>query len=145
MVNLIDGISIEKLNEIPRGFNNNIAWNVAHIIATQQSLCYVNSGVKPLVKGEFIARYKSGTKPEGFIDEADFKDLKDYLLSTIEQFEEDASKEMFTDYKAFNLKSYPGVRIENVKDAIKFASFHEGLHLGYIMALKKIINNNNSG
>ena len=142
LVNLIDGISIQKLNEIPAGFNNNITWNVAHVIATQQKLCYVNAGVKPFVEEEFIAKYKSGTKPGGFIDEAEFKTLKNYLFSTIDQFEEDTSKDIFTNYEGFDLKSYPGVRIENVKDATKFASFHEGLHLGYIMALKKIVNNN---
>lgn len=142
LVNLIDGMSIQKVNEIPAGFNNNIAWNIAHIIAAQQNLCYVNAGVKPLVEEKFIAKYKTGTKPEGFVDEAEFAALKNSLLSTIDQFEEDAPKDIFTNYNVFDSKIYPGVRIENIKDAAKFVSFHDGIHLGYIMALKRVISNN---
>ena len=139
LLNLIDGISIEKINEIPEGFNNNLAWNFAHVIATQQILCYRNAGAKPVIADEIIDKYKSGTKPEGFIDEKEFETLKQSLLSTIDKFEEDSANNLFENYKAFDLKSYPGVRIKNINDAAKFDCFHEGLHVGYSMALKKAL------
>ncbi|HEY5463707.1 MAG TPA: DinB family protein [Hanamia sp.] len=141
LLNLIDGISIEKLNEIPPGFHNNLAWNFAHVIATQQILCYRNAGVKPVISDEIIDKYKSGTRPEGFIDEKEFETLKQSLLSTIDKFEEDSVTNMFENYKAFDLKSYPGVRLKNISDAAKFDSFHEGLHVGYSMALKRALEN----
>jgi hypothetical protein len=143
LIKLIDGISTQELNEIPTGFHNNIIWNIAHAIATQQSLCYSRSGIKPVVGEEFILKYKSGTKPEGFVNDAECKKIIDFLLSAIDQFEKDVEADIFHSYDAFDLKSYPGVKVANVNDAIKFATFHEGIHLGYIMALKRIINNNN--
>ncbi len=32
-----------------------------------------------------------------------------------------------------------GIRLESVEDAIAFNNFHEGIHLGYVMALKKAL------
>lgn len=137
LINLIDGISIEKLNEIPAGFNNNLAWNIGHVIANQQILCYRNAGVKPVIEEEIIDKYKTGTRPEGFIEEKEFKVLIQYLLETIDKFEKDSATNMFENYKAFDLKSYPGVRLKNIGDAAKFVTFHDGLHVGYSMALKR--------
>ena len=137
LLNLIDGISIEKLNEIPLGFNNNLIWNFAHIVASQQILCYRNAGVKPVIEDEFIDKYKTGTRPEGFIAEKEFEIIKQYLITTIDKFEEDSITNMFENYNAFDLKSYPGVEIKNIGDAAKFVSFHDGLHVGYSMALKR--------
>ena len=34
----IDGLSMEQIHEIPDGFKNNIAWNVAHLVVTQQTI-----------------------------------------------------------------------------------------------------------
>jgi len=137
LINLIDGISIEKLNEIPAGFNNNLAWNIGHVIANQQILCYRNAGVKPVIEEEIIDKYKTGTRPDGFIEEKEFKVLIQYLLETIDKFEKDSATNMFENYKAFDLKSYPGVRLKNIGDAAKFVTFHDGLHVGYSMALKR--------
>ena len=137
MINLIDGISIEDLNEIPVGFNNNIAWNFGHVVATQQILCYRNAGVTPVIQDEFIDKYKSGTRPEGYIDEKEFKIIKENLIQAIDRFEQDSTKNMFENYNAFDLKSYPGVRIKDISDAAKFVCFHDGLHVGYSMALKR--------
>lgn len=139
IVNLINGISIEKLNEIPEGFNNNLAWNIGHVVATQQVFCYRNAGAKPLIEDAIIDKYKTGTRPEGFIDEREFKQLLQYLATTIDQFEKDATTDMFADYKALDFKSYPGLRVENISDAAQFVSFHDGLHVGYCMALKRAL------
>jgi hypothetical protein len=145
LINLLDGISIEKLNEIPTGFNNNLVWNIGHVIANQQLICYRNAGVTPLVEEQFIDKYKTGTRPNGFIDEAEFSIWKGYLLSTIDKLEEDIAAHKFENYKPFVLKSYADLRIENINDAIKFISFHDGLHVGYTMALKRQLNNNDFG
>ena len=145
LINLLDGISIEKLNEIPTGFNNNLVWNLAHVIANQQILCYLNAGAKPVIEEGFIHKYKTGTRPEGFIDEAQIDVWKKYLFSTMDHFEKDAATNMFENYKPFDLRSYPGLRIENISDAIKFVSFHDGLHVGYSMALKRLLKNNGFG
>ena len=139
MLNLINGMPIEKVNEIPERFNNNLAWNFGHVIANQQILCYRNAGVKPVIEDKIIDKYKTGTRPESFIDDKEFKLLMQYLVITIDQFEEDASTDTFDNYNALDFKSYPGLRVENIRDAAKFVSFHDGLHVGYSMALKRVL------
>ena len=34
----IENLPLSELNKVPDGFNNNIIWNIAHVIVTQQLL-----------------------------------------------------------------------------------------------------------
>jgi hypothetical protein len=43
VLELVKDLTTEQLNKIPAGFNNNIIWNIAHLTAAQQNLCYVRS------------------------------------------------------------------------------------------------------
>ena len=49
----------------------------------------------------------------------------------------DIEKEIFNNYNTYTTSF--GVELSSVHDAVKFLSMHEGLHLGYAMALKRII------
>src|SRR5436190_9594372 len=73
---LINRLSIEQLNKIPEGFNNNIAWNFGHIIASTQSLCYVRSEVKPDLDIRFRTKYQKGSKPGRFYSTGRSKCIK---------------------------------------------------------------------
>ena len=37
---LLQDFTLEQLNTIPEGFNNNIIWNIGHIVVVQQMLVY---------------------------------------------------------------------------------------------------------
>ncbi len=137
LLNLIDDLTIEQLNKIPDGFNNNIIWNVAHLTATQQRISYTRSGLQPIVQDKYIAPYSPGTKPEGFINEAELTTIKSLLISSLDEFESDYKKGFFTTYNGF-ITRY-GVELTNIDDAINFILYHEGLHTGVVMALKKLV------
>jgi hypothetical protein len=109
------------------------------MIANQQILCYRNADAKPAIDDTFIDKYKTGTRPENFIYENEFKTILEYLMSTIDQFEKDAETKMFKHYEVHEFKSYPGVKLDSIKDAAKFVTFHDGLHVGYCMALKRAL------
>ena len=48
---------------IPDGFNNNIYWNIAHCVATQQLLCYYLSGNPFRIDKYWVDTYKKGHLP----------------------------------------------------------------------------------
>lgn len=137
LLSLIQGLSIEQLNEIPAGFNNNIIWNLGHLVSAQQGLCYVRSGLSMVTDEKYFLPYKTGTKPERFVDAQEVEEIKSLLISTVDKLEADYHQNVFSRYETFTLRY--GVDITNIDDAIGFLFFHEGLHQGTIMALKHVI------
>jgi hypothetical protein len=137
LLQLIDGLTTEQLNEIPRGFSNNIIWNIAHMIVAQQNVTYVRSGQKAIVEEAFFHAYKPDTKPEGTIDAEGIADIKELFLTTIDQFESDLKKNIFAGYTPWTNRY--GVKIDTIGDVLRLLPFHDGLHFGYVMALKRII------
>ncbi|MGG9971938.1 DinB family protein [Ferruginibacter sp. SUN002] len=135
---IVDGLSIDELNEIPEGMSNNIAWNFGHIIAAQQGLCNGLSGVAMNVVPESITDFKKGTKPERYISKEEIDQFKEYMVSNIDALEKDVKAgNVFTKYQPYTT-SY-GFALNNIDDAIKFFAVHDALHLGYAMAIRKNI------
>lgn len=137
LLNLITDLTTEQLNKIPEGFNNNIIWNVAHLTAAQQRICYVRSELQPTVQEKYITPFEPGTKPEGFIDEKEVETIKSLLISSVEELESDYKKGFFTKYTPVVTRY--GVELDNIDDAINFLGYHEGMHTGTIVALKKLV------
>ncbi|MCL5246309.1 DinB family protein [Cellulophaga sp. 20_2_10] len=125
----------ELLLEIPKNFNNNIWWNIAHVVVTQQLLVYKFSGMPMLVSDEMVEKFKKGTTPDGNATEEEIAQIKDLLFSTLDQTQ--------ADYKAGNFKNYNAyttslnVTLSNAVEAMKFNAMHEGIHIGAILALKR--------
>ncbi len=133
----VSNLSDDTLNEVPAGFNNNIVWNVGHLITVQQGVCYLRAGLKPFVDEQYTAAYKPGTKPEKYIGLSEIESIKKLLLSSLGPLEEDYSNHIFSNYPAWTTRY--GVELSNIDDALAFLGFHEGLHTGYIMALKRVV------
>lgn len=133
----IKGLTPEQLNKIPAGFNNNIAWNLGHMIAAQQGVCYRRAGLATLIDDTFFNTYKPETKPERFYDEADLARTKELFISTIDQLETDLQTNMFANYIPWTTRY--GAALSNIKEAVSFLPFHEGFHIGYILALKRML------
>lgn len=131
----IENYSLEELNKIPKGFNNNMIWNIAHTIVTQQLLVYNLSGLPTMVSPEMIEMYRKGTKPEREVTQAEVDDIEKLLFSTIEKTKHDYHNKVFKTYTEY-MVSTKSV-LTDVDEAIGFNHFHEGIHLGYILALKK--------
>ena len=137
ILELISNLDIEQLNKIPAGFNNNIAWNLGHMIAAQQGICYKRSGLEAKVNDDFFNKYKPGSKPETFITAEEFEEIKELLMTTLDELD--------ADYNAGTFKSYTpvmtryNIELANIDDAFTFVPFHEGLHIGYIMSLRKLV------
>lgn len=131
----LDGISLAHLNIIPQGYNNNLIWNAAHAIVTQQLLCYAMSGLEVKLPKEVIAAYRKGSKPENPILQAEVNQIKNWLTDSIEWLATDLEAGIFKKFKEYQT-SY-GYKLTSIEDAVIFNNVHEGMHLGYIIALKK--------
>ena len=131
----IENHSLEELNKVPEGFNNNIIWNIAHTIVTQQLLVYNLSGLPMVVSDEMVATYRKGTKAESNLSQTEVDTIKRVLFSTIEKTKEDYENKIFQSYNQYTVTTKS--TLSNVEEAIEFNNFHEGIHLGYIFALRK--------
>ncbi|WP_452230394.1 MULTISPECIES: DinB family protein [unclassified Lacinutrix] len=132
---IMENHTLEQLNKVPEGFNNNMIWNIAHTIVTQQLLVYKLSTLPSVLSEEMIETYRKGTKTERDVTQAEVNEIKGLLFSTIEKTKEDYDNKRFKNYNEY-MVSTKGV-LTNVEEAIDFNSFHEGIHLGYILALKR--------
>jgi len=133
----LDSYPLEQLNKIPEGFKNNLIWNIAHIVVTQQLLVYKFSGLPMLVSDELAQKYMKGTKPELDATQADIEEIKSLLSKTIDQTEEDYDNGIFKNYQEYPTST--GFVLRNVEDAMVFNNFHEGLHIGIMMSLRKFV------
>lgn len=137
LLDTVSNLTTEQLNHIPSGFNNNIIWNMVHLIAAQQGICYRRAG-KPLqIKDDFFETFKPGSKPDKFFDGNEIDVIKKLALNTIDDFEKDYIQKQFDQYQTWTTRF--GAEITSIDVAAEFVFFHEGLHVGYVMAMKKIL------
>jgi hypothetical protein len=134
---LIESYSLEQLNKIPEGFSNNLAWNLGHIIVAQQGLVYRLSGLPINVTDEMNEKYRNGSKPTGTTTQAELDELKVLLFSHVEQTKEDYAAGKFITYNEYTTGT--GFHLANLKDAMEFNNYHEGLHMGFMMNIRKFI------
>jgi hypothetical protein len=135
--NFLNNFNLDQLNKIPVGFKNNIFWNIAHVVATQQLLVYKLSKLEMLLPEEWVNEFKKETKPERNYSHEDLDYLKDVLYSTISQTEKDYNENNFKEF--INYETTNKFLLNCVEDSIQFNNFHEGMHLGIIMQMKKFV------
>lgn len=127
----------EQLLKIPDGYRNNIWWNIAHVVVTQQILVYKFSGLPMRVSDELVDKFRKGTVPDGTATDEEIEIITGFLFSTIEWTEEDYEKGLFKSYDSYTTSV--NITLDSVEDAIAFNIYHEGLHLGAILSLFKMI------
>jgi hypothetical protein len=125
----------DLLHKVPQGFSNNIWWNIAHVVVTQQKLIYGLSGLPLNISNELVEKYQKGTFPNGTPDDAELSEIEKLLVELPEKTVANYQKGVFQNFKPY--MTTPKVELTSVEDAIAFNVFHEGLHLGSIMALSR--------
>lgn len=133
----LKGYSLAQLNSIPEGHNNNLIWNIAHVVVVQQMLVYNLSGLPMKVSDALVQKYKKGTKPEQDATQAEVDEIYSLLVETIDQTELDMNNNVFANYQEYPTST--GLVLKNVKDAMSFNSFHEGIHIGAILSIRKFV------
>lgn len=137
LLDLLQNNTLEDLVIVPDGFNNNMYWNIAHAVATEQLLHYYLSGNPFRIDKYWIDTYKKGTLPTLEVSASEVEDLGYLLTETSKILLKDYDADFFSDYTSYTTSF--GLDLKNIQDAIIFNNIHESLHLGYAMAQKRAL------
>lgn len=133
----LEKYSLEQLNTIPAGFSNNLIWNIGHVLVVQQRLVYALSGLSMNVSDELYTNYKPGSKPTTTETQETADFLKSLLISVIDTTKNDYASGKFSSYKEFTTST--GFKLSSTEEAIQFNNYHEALHLGFMINIRKFI------
>jgi len=133
----LDGLNEDSINKIPDGFGNNIAWNLGHILVSQQLLEYGLSNLEVRIPKEWISKYRKGSKPESRVSMEEFEQIKSLFISTIDWAEKDYKAGEFSTFSPY--KTSYGFALSKIEDVLSFIYAHDAFHWGVIASLKKVV------
>lgn len=133
----IEGLTLEQLHTIPTGFKNHIAWNLVHVLVTQQLLHYQLSSLDCLCPDEMIETHRKGTEPTVIFSEEEFEEVKELFEGLPDTLQEDYEAGIFENFTEYPTST--GFVIHSIDEAISFNNFHEGIHYGIVRAIKKFV------
>ena len=136
---LVEGLSDEQLLTIPDGFNNNLLWQLGHLVSTGQGLSYRLSGLPQGIPSHYGPMFGKDSSPLNWdsVEDINIAEIKSLLLSTLEQTRTDIKAGVFQEYTPYQTSF--GVKLNSFEESLIFRNLHEGLHLGSMMALKKLV------
>ena len=132
-----DNYTLEQLNTIPAGMSNNLIWNLGHVVVSQQKLVYALSGLPMLIPDSLFEKYQNGSRPDGKTTQAEVDEIKKLLSEMVEKTKADFETGVFKEYHPYQTKT--GFHLGTWKEAMEFNNYHEGIHLGIMMSIKKHI------
>jgi hypothetical protein len=131
----LDNYSLEQLNTIPAGMSNNLIWNMGHIIVSQQKLVYALSGLPMHISDSLFEKYQNGSRPNGKTSQIEVDEIKKLLSEMVEKTKVDFESGVFKEFHPYQTKT--GFYLGTLKEAMEFNNYHEGIHLGIMMTIKK--------
>ncbi len=136
----IAGLSAGQLNEIPAGLHNNIIWNLGHILAATQAICYRRASQPVKIDEQYFIPFLPNTKPDGFVGKDDIASISGLLISTMHTLQTDYANGHFDNYTpSENIQRVYGIELRTIDDAIEFLLYHDGYHAGKISVLKQLV------
>lgn len=137
MVRELDGLSHDQLLAIPEGRDDNILWNVGHLLCSLSRLTYVFSGYPLPIPQAYLSLFGKGTNAVSWESPPDPEEVLQRFLEMPDKIEADYRAGKFGDYKPLTLGG--GHTVQSVEEAVAFHCFHEGLHIGMVISLKRML------
>ncbi len=141
LVSSLSSLSIDDLNKIPEGFNNNIAWNLGHIVAVEQLLIYGLTKQTMVVDPFIVTNFRNKTKPEQPYTQDEIDSIFKYAQTTTDILEKNYNEGLFKEMTPFESKMM-NKSFNTVEEIIVFNLYHEGLHAGVIQKYAQILKSN---
>ncbi|MGG3574646.1 DinB family protein [Bacillus gobiensis] len=132
LLQLVEDVSDEAANMIPHGWNNNIRWNLGHIYLDQYLWIHTLTKEEVPVSMCFNGWFGFGTSPKQFTHETPtFQELIKLLNQQPDEIKgryKDRLEEQFPPTE---------MGMHTIEQVLIRTIFHEGLHTGAILAIKK--------
>ena len=135
VIRILDGLTLEEVNTIPEGYNNNLIWHAGHLVATHRGLVYSFAGIDSELDKDFIQRYKKGSKPEQPVDQEEYEMITTAILNQVDELEEDLKNGVLKQYQPYQTSF--NFEITSNEESIEFNNMHQALHISSMMALKR--------
>ena len=127
----LEGVSPEAFDIVPEGFNNNIRWQLGHILVTAELFLFKGQGKLPVSYKELFG---PGSKPANWTGDVPS------VATLMEQLNEQLARIQEVDTTTFDIKlEKPFIGNETVGELAAMGAFHEAMHVGQIQALKQIV------
>ncbi|SEN74988.1 DinB family protein [Lihuaxuella thermophila] len=134
MYQLLETVSETAADQQPAGFNNTIRWNTGHILTVTDRFFGLN-----MLPENYKELFWAGTKPADWTGNAPSLET---LLSQLRE-QEARIKETIPerlDEKLPQPIQFPnGFQLTTISEVLAFNNVHEGIHTGYMNALKRAI------
>jgi hypothetical protein len=137
LIKTLDSLSLEQINKIPQGYNNNLVWHLAHVVASFQMLCYFRAGLKMPLDQLFVDMYKVGTKPESPVTAEQYATIKIYAEEGLNKLKADYKAGVFNTFKSYQTTT--GLQVNSFEFAITYVVYHYGMHTGTAAGIKKLV------
>ncbi len=138
---IIKDLSHEQLLTIPTGFNNNILWQIGHLLYEQYQFFYGFTGQPlPLPEGgaeAYKALFDNGTSPKTWETPPDVAGILAEFASISDTIIADANAGKFDGFQGRELR--PGLLLNDINHLAAFHCVHEGMHMGAIKAIKAFV------
>ncbi|RXZ81125.1 DinB family protein [Paenibacillaceae bacterium] len=136
ILSVITRLSKSQMEHIPKGFNNNLHWQLGHVLTITDNLIFEFSGVGSRISQYYRTYFATGTSPSSWLGqppgiEMILKDLKSQMVEICDKYD--------------GLLAQPVADENNFLQATVIGELfhvliaHESMHLGMIIAMDKVL------
>ena len=133
----MEGLTENQLLTVPEGFNNNVLWNVGHVLYYLCAFTYGHSGLALPLPDEYVEWFKHGTTPSEWMTTPNSGEVAERARTIIPEIKADRAAGKFDAFEPFELAA--GSSLDTLTEALVFHCAHEGMHVGHIAILKKFL------
>ncbi|WP_144555659.1 DinB family protein [Bacillus sp. X1(2014)] len=118
----------------PNGFNNTIHWHVGHVLTVAEQFMFGFPKKSTQLPANYMQLFATGTSPAAW--EGDVPSVQELII----QLQDQLARIKEIPVESFNQRlKTPFLGQETFGELANFALFHEGIHLGQMQAMKRII------
>ncbi|MBX9966771.1 DinB family protein [Priestia aryabhattai] len=134
---ILEKTTEEAANITPKGFNNNIRWNLGHIAFIQEKLVFGLAGEPMQTPESYESFFGAGTKPADWTEAApSLEEIANVLKDQAQRIKEfmpgQFDKQLITPFT-----NKAGINFTTVGETFLFCFYHEAMHVEAIKQIGK--------